>query len=137
MEIERDAGVRLPQTRSGGFRFRFSDCGIRVKELALEIRGIDVVGIEETQPPDARGSEVKRGGRAESAGSDEEDGSIFQAQLPGLADLRNQEVAGVAGFLFGAEHALRLTLKFQNSNFNEEEDMGCASCDPIQPFPHG
>jgi hypothetical protein len=27
--------------------------------------------------------------------------------LPGLTDLRDQEVAGVAGFLFGAEHALR------------------------------
>ncbi len=126
VEIKGDVGIGFPQTRGCGFRFRHADGDVGVQKLALEVGGIDRIGIEHTQPPDTGGGEVKRGGRAESAHADQQDGGVFQAQLPSLADLRDQEVAGVAGFLFGAEHAFRLTLKFQTSNFNEADQVDYA-----------
>ena len=57
-----------------------------MKDLALEVRGIDDIVVHESETPDAGGGEVKGGGRTERAAADEEDGGVFQAQLPLFAD---------------------------------------------------
>ncbi len=100
--------------------FGSPDGGVAVEKLALEVGEIDGIGIDQAEAADARRGEVEGGGRAQAAGADEEDGGVLQAELSGLANSRDEDVAGVAGFFFRAEHRGRITSRFQTSNFNEE-----------------
>ena len=68
----------------------------RVGDLALEVRLVDDVRVDDPERADAGGREVERGGRAEAAGADQEDPRVEQLQLALLADLRDQQVAAVA-----------------------------------------
>src|SRR5437868_14713531 len=74
-------------------------------DLALQVRLVDAVVVHDPDRPDARGGEVERGRGAESAGADQQDARVEQLQLPGLADLRDQQVAGVAAALVVLERA--------------------------------
>ena len=68
----------------------------RVDDLALEVRVVDDVGVDDPERPDARGGEVERGRRAEPARADQQDARVEQLLLPLLADLGDQQVARVA-----------------------------------------
>ena len=68
----------------------------RVDDLALEVRVVDDVGVDDPERPDAGGGEVERRGRAEPAGADQQDARVEQFLLPLLADLGDQEVPRVA-----------------------------------------
>jgi hypothetical protein len=68
-----------------------------VDDLALQVRLVDDVGVDDAEPADAGGREVERRGRAEAAGADQQDLGVEQLQLSLLADLGNEEVAAVAG----------------------------------------
>ena len=72
-------------------------------DLALEVRLVDDVRVDDPERADARGGEVERGGGAEPARADEEDARVEQALLPVLADLGDQQVAAVARALLGGE----------------------------------
>ena len=63
-------------------------------DLALEVRVVDDVGVDDPERPDARRGEIERRGRAEAAGADQEDARVEQALLALLADLGDQQVAG-------------------------------------------
>ena len=67
-----------------------------MEDLALEIGGVHHIGIDQAEPADSGGGQIERGGRAERAGADEQDGRVFQPQLPGLAHGGNEQVARVA-----------------------------------------
>lgn len=105
MEIESDVGIGLAEARGGGLKLWFSDGGVAVEELALEVGEIDRIRIHQPEAAAPCGGEVKGGGGVEPAGADEQDGCVFQPQLTGLADLRDVEVAGVAGFFPRCEHS--------------------------------
>ena len=68
----------------------------RVDDLALEVRVVDDVAVDDPERPDARGREVERGRRAEAAGADQEDAGVEQLLLALLADLGDEQVARVA-----------------------------------------
>jgi hypothetical protein len=80
----------------------------RVDDLALEVRLVDRVVVDDADRPDAGGSKVQAGGRAQSPGPDEEHAGIEQLLLPLLADLRDEEVAAVAPALRLVERARNL-----------------------------
>ena len=69
------------------------------EDLALEVGGVDGVGIDEADFSDSGGGEVEGGGGAESATADDEDGGLQQFFLPGFSDLGEEGVAEVAVFL--------------------------------------
>ena len=71
--------------------------GHRVQHLALQVRLVDHVGVDDRDRPDAGRGQVEAGRRAEAAGADEQDVRVEQLQLPGLADLGNQRVAASSG----------------------------------------
>ena len=71
----------------------------RVDDLALEVRRVDGVVVDDPERADAGGGEVERRRRAEPAGADQEDARVEQLQLALLADLRDQQVAAVAAAL--------------------------------------
>ena len=67
-----------------------------MKDLPLEVRSIDHVIIDQPDPPDAGGGEIKRGRRAETAGADQEDRALPEPQLSRLAHARDAQMASVA-----------------------------------------
>ena len=74
-------------------------------DLPLEVGVVDDVRVDDPDRPDAGGRQIERGGRAEAAGSDQEDARLEQPLLSLLADLGDQEVARVAGALCGVRAA--------------------------------
>ena len=72
-------------------------------DLALEVRLVDDVGVDDPEAADARRREVERRGRAEAAGADQQHLRVEQLQLALLADLGDQQVARVAAALLGRE----------------------------------
>ena len=91
-------------------RFAESTFGVprvfeRVRDLPLQVRLVDDVGVDDPERADAGRSEVERRGGAEAAGADQEDLRVEQLQLALLADLGDQDVTRVAGALLGRERA--------------------------------
>ena len=72
-------------------------------DLALEIRVVDDVGVDDAERADAGRREVERRRRAEPAGTDQEHPRVEQLLLPLLADLGDEDVARVARSLRGGE----------------------------------
>ena len=77
-------------------------------DLALQVRVVDDVGVDDAERADAGCGEVERRRRAEPAGADEEHAAAEQPLLAGLADLGDQQMPRVAAALVGRERAGRL-----------------------------
>src|SRR5262249_42858935 len=84
---------------------RFTEPFGGVDDLALEIRRVHDVVVDDADRPDARRSQVERGWRAETTGPDQQHPRVEQPDLALLADLWNQQVPAVAGPLVGIERA--------------------------------
>ena len=67
-----------------------------VEHLALQVRRVDDVELDDAEPADARGGEVEPDGRAEPARADHEDARGLEPPLPLDPDLGDDEVAAVA-----------------------------------------
>ena len=67
-----------------------------MEDLALQVRHVDGVELDEAEPAHAGGGEVEPDGRAEPAGADHEDARVLQPPLPLHPDLGDDEVAAVA-----------------------------------------
>ena len=80
----------------------------RVRDLALQVRRVDAVVVDDAEPADAGGCEIEGGGGAEAAGADEQHARVEQLELTFVADLGNQQVPAVARPLLGVEHARQL-----------------------------
>ena len=76
-----------------------------MEDLALQVRRVDGVGVDDPERAHAGRGEVQRGGRAEPAGAEQQHAGVEELGLPGLADLGEQEVARVAVAALGIEHA--------------------------------
>ena len=74
-----------------------------MRDLALEVRRVDAVVVDDAEPADARRREIEGGGRAEPAGAHEQYARLEQLQLAFLADLGDQQVPAVARALLGVE----------------------------------
>ena len=56
----------------GALDLRHADAARRVEDLALQVRRVDGVGVDEAERADAGRREVERRGRAEAAGAEEQ-----------------------------------------------------------------
>jgi hypothetical protein len=74
-----------------------------VRDLALEVRLVDDVGVNDPEASDSGCREVERSGGAQAAGADQQDPRVEQPQLALLADLGDQEVPAVARLSCRAE----------------------------------
>ena len=74
-----------------------------MQDLALQVRGVDLVHVDDADRADAGGGEVHRGGRAEATGTEQEHLRLEQLDLAGDADLGEQQVALVPVVLLGGE----------------------------------
>lgn len=96
MRHDLDFRIQIADSFPRRFEFRASDVRRPVKNLAVEIRDVDVVEIDEANAPDAGRGEIRRGGTAEPSRADDEDGRRAQPGLPLDADLRQRDLARVA-----------------------------------------
>jgi len=75
----------------------------RMRDLALEVRGVDAVVVDDADATDAGGCEIEAGRTAEPARADQEHARLQQLQLALDADLGNQQVAAVPRALLRVE----------------------------------
>ena len=87
-----------------------SDAVVRVRHLALEVRQVDHVVVDEPERAHARGREVEGGGRAEAARPEQQHLRVEQLQLALEPDLGHEQVARVALALLGGERPRDLDL---------------------------
>ena len=87
----------------GGVDLGHADAVGRVDDLALEVRDVDDVVVDDPERADAGGGEVERGRRAEAAGAEQQHLGVEQLLLALGADLGQEEVARVALALLGRE----------------------------------
>ena len=98
-----DVHVRVEQRQRllRGVDLALADAVDVVEDLALQVRRVDDVHVDDAERADARGREVQRGGGAETAGAEEEHLGLEQLLLAGLTDLGEEDVALVAVALLG------------------------------------
>ncbi len=73
-----------------------ADVGVAVDHLALEVRRLDDVVVDDAERPHPGRGEVEQRGRPEAAGADDEDPGRAQPSLADAAEVGQEEVARVA-----------------------------------------
>ena len=79
----------------------------RVRDLALQVGKVDVIVVDDAERADAGGGEIEQRRRAQAAGADHQHARGPQFRLPLLADLVQDQVAGVAVELGFGEIVMR------------------------------
>ena len=98
-----DVGVQRGERLLGRVDLAVADAVHVVQDLALQVRRVDDVHVDDAERADARGREVERGGGAEAARAEEQHLGVEQLLLARLADLGQEDVAAVAVALLGRE----------------------------------
>ena len=99
-----DVGVERGERLLRGVDLAVADALHVVEDLALQVRRVDYVHVDDAERADSGRGEVERGGRTETAGAEEQHPRLEQLLLAGFADLGKEEVAAVAVALLGVEH---------------------------------
>jgi hypothetical protein len=84
------------ESRACRFDFPHADRVGAIEDLPLQVGEIDLVGVGQRQPADARRGEIEGRRAAEAAGADDQRGCRAQPFLPLDADLGEQDVPAVA-----------------------------------------
>jgi hypothetical protein len=84
------------ESRARRFDFPRADRVGAIEDLPLQVGEIDLVGVGQRQPADARRGEIEGRRAAEAAGADDQRGCRAQPFLPLDADLGEQDVPAVA-----------------------------------------
>ena len=100
-----DVGVGLLDRLLGADRLRLPDVGLAVDDLALQVRLVDDVEVDDPERADPGGGQVEQRGRAEAAGADDQHLGVLQPLLAGHADVRDDQVPRVAADLVDSELA--------------------------------
>ena len=102
-----DLGVDFGERRARALGLWLADPRGRVDDLALQVREIDAVEIDDAQGADTGGGEVHQHRRAEAPRADHQHLGVDQPRLPDAADLGQDDVARVALQLgFGEIHSV-------------------------------
>jgi hypothetical protein len=84
------------ESRARRFDFPHADRVGAIEDLPLQVGEIDLVGVGQRQPADARRGEIEGRRAAEAAGADDQRGCRAQPFLPLDADLGEQDMPAVA-----------------------------------------
>jgi len=103
--------MRIESLKRGARRLRLelADVGHTVERLAMQVRLLDRVVIDDREPPDAGAGEILQNRAAEAARADHQHRRGGETRLPCRTDLGQHGLAGVAvghGFLVAAIQAL-------------------------------
>ena len=98
-----DVGVEQRERLLGRVDLAVADAVHVVEDLALQVRLVDDVHVDDADRADAGGGEVEGGRRAEAAGAEQQDLGLEQLELALDVDLGQEQVALVAVALIGGE----------------------------------
>src|SRR5690606_27997282 len=98
-----DMGVEGGEPRRRPLRLEGADIPGGEQHLALQVAVLHPVAIDDAEHPDAGGGQVQTEGGAEATGADQQHPGTFEARLPRRAEVRQRQVAAVAGELFWGE----------------------------------
>ena len=87
-----DVGVHVGQAFPGRIQLGASYVLGAMQNLSLQIRGIDLVEVDEAECADSRRGEVEREGRPEPSSPHQQDPRIPEAQLTLFAHLRQGQM---------------------------------------------
>jgi hypothetical protein len=73
-----------------------------MENLALQIRKIDIVEVDDSNCPNPGRGEIERSWRSEPAGADAEDASSFEPPLPFRCNFGHHEMARITSHLLAA-----------------------------------
>ena len=99
-----DVGVELRERLLGRVDLALTDAVEVVQDLALQVRRVDDVHVDDAERAHAGGREVQRGRRSEPARAEQQHLALEELLLAGLTDLGQEQVAVVAVALLGVEH---------------------------------
>src|SRR6266446_9426131 len=112
MGLDAHAGIDRGEGRARALDLERADAFGRMDDLALQVGQVDPVGIGDADRPDPGGREVEQQRRTETARTDDEHPRLQQPDLALLADLVEDQVAGVALELLLAQlHQLQIPSK--------------------------
>ncbi len=97
--VDCDVGIERPQPFGGGLDLQPPDAGRVVQDLALKIRHVDAVVVDDPDPADARGRQVRQHRRAQAARTDAEHARRGELALPLQPDFGDQQMAAVTAQL--------------------------------------
>src|SRR5690606_14709040 len=98
-----DRGVERLDVMRGDFSLALAGLGILKDGLAVEVGGIDHVIVDDGDLADAGAGKIRKRRCAEAASADDEDAGVFEALLHGGCEVRQRELAAVAGEIVGGE----------------------------------
>ena len=97
-----DVGIEIREARPGGLALGLANVAGAKRDLALEIREIHNIEINQTELAHARGRKIQAQRRTEPSRADEQNLGVFQFELPVHPDFRHDEMAAIAqNLLFG------------------------------------
>ena len=105
--LDEHVGVHRGDPLRGHVDLRAPDVGGAVEHLAVQVRGVDAVEVDDPERAHARGREILRGRAAEPARADQQHARVEQRALTLEADLGQDQVAPVAIVLLGRERRPR------------------------------
>src|SRR5712692_1732839 len=101
-----DVRIEIREARAGSFSLGLAHVAGAKRNLALKIREIHNIEINQTELADARGRKIQAQRRTEPSRADEQYLGVFQLELPVHPDFRHDEMAAVAqNLLFGKTHS--------------------------------
>lgn len=98
--LDFDVRVELDEMPRGSEGLGLADVGGVVEDLALEIREIQPIAVNEADVPDTGRGQIQQCRRPEAPGTDDEDPGRLKAFLAGAADLFKKDVPRVAAEFF-------------------------------------
>ena len=96
MRLDRHLGIDRGERQARALDLGGADACGRVDDLALQIREIDRVVVDDAERADPGRGKIEQERRAEPARADHQHARRHQPRLPLLADLVENQVAGVA-----------------------------------------
>ena len=96
VRLDDHVGVEEAQLRGGALRLGHAEVRREVQQLAVQVRELDRVVVDEPDPPGPGAGEVERDRRPERARPDHQHARLRHRELRGGAPLRQHELARVA-----------------------------------------
>ena len=93
--MDLDIGIHRCNRLAARLDFRLADIGRLMNDLALQVREVDDVKVDEANRADARGCEIHRRRRTEAARTDDEDLAVKDFFLSLAADLLQEDMARI------------------------------------------
>jgi len=121
VSLDVDIGVQLVDVVGGALDLRPTDIGVAVDDLSLQVRALDDIVIDDSQPTDAGRCEILDSRRAKSAGTDNQDAPLEQPLLALGTDFVHDNVSRVAIELGRVEAQVAHTVPFGRER---EKDAG-------------